>query len=214
MSLRKTHVGDHAFTIGRPCGNADVPKGCYTKKVAAMSSERFVMETGLARPRTVTGLRRILFVALGLFFLALAIIGVVTPLLPTTPFLLLSSYFFARSSAWWHNWLLRSRLFGGMIRDWQQHRGVRPRVKFVALTLLPLVVFTSWYFGNLPWYLGTMLVVLATIGAIVVIRLPLVRDPVGAAEMGETRDGGGGLNPYAVARVESLPVVSRSFEAR
>jgi uncharacterized membrane protein YbaN (DUF454 family) len=130
----------------------------------------------LARPRPVTGLWRVLYVALGLFFVALAVIGVVTPLLPTTPFLLLAAYFFARSSARLHNWLLRSRLFGGLIRDWQRHRGVRPRVKVVALTMLPIVVFTSAYFGRLPWYLIVMLITLALIGGTVVIRLPTVRD--------------------------------------
>ena len=42
--------------------------------------------------------------------------------------------------------------------------------------MLPIVVFTSAYFGNLPWYLIVMLIALACIGAVVVIRLPLVRD--------------------------------------
>jgi uncharacterized protein len=148
---------------------------------------------GLARPKSATGLRRLLYVGAGLFFLGLAAVGVVTPVLPTTPFLLLSAWFFARSSARLHSWLLRSRLFGGMIRDWQKHRGVRPRVKVVALVLLPLVVFTSAYFGRLPWYLVTMLIVLATIGAIVVIRLPVVRDepaPAPPLPRAETKTGG------------------------
>src|SRR4051794_29896613 len=95
-------------------------------------------DDGLSRPRPVTGIWRLLYVGAGLFFVLLAVVGVVTPLLPTTPFLLLAAYFFARSSARLHNWLLRSRLFGGLIRDWQRHRGVRPRVKVVALTLLPI----------------------------------------------------------------------------
>src|SRR5262245_37960171 len=126
-----------------------------------------MQDDGLARPRQVTGLRRALYVALGLFFVALAILGVVTPLLPTTPFLLLAAFFFVRSSPRLHAWLLRSRLFGGMIRDWQRHRGVRPRVKVVALTLMPLVVFSSAYFGNLPWYLVVLLIALAAVGAVV-----------------------------------------------
>ena len=109
-------------------------------------------------------------------FVALGVVGAVLPLLPTTPFLLLASYFFARSSRRLNEWLLRNRLFGPMIRDWQRYRGVRLKVKIVALTMLPIVVFTSAYFGNLPWYLIVMLVTLASIGAVVVIRLPLVRD--------------------------------------
>ena len=135
-----------------------------------------MIDHGLSSPPTVTGFRRVVYITLGLFFVALGIVGVVLPLLPTTPFLLLASYFFARSSRKLNNWLLRSRIFGPMIRDWQRYRGVRLKVKIVALTMLPIVVFTSAYFGNLPWYLVVMLIALACIGAIVVIRLPLVRD--------------------------------------
>ena len=131
---------------------------------------------GLASPPTVTGFRRVVYVTLGLSFVALGVIGVVLPLLPTTPFLLLASYFFARSSRRLNGWLLRNRLFGPMIRDWQKYRGVRLKVKIVALTMLPIVVFTSAYFGGLPLYLIVMLISLACVGAVVVIRLPLVRD--------------------------------------
>jgi uncharacterized protein len=142
---------------------------------------RAAQDHGLAPVKPVTGVRRVVYVSLGLFFVVLAVVGVVTPLLPTTPFLLLAAYFFARSSRRLHEWLLRSRVFGGLIRDWQKHRGVRPRVKVVALTLMPCVVFTSAYFGRLPWYLIVMLITLALVGATVVIRLPTVRDePQGA----------------------------------
>lgn len=74
-----------------------------------------MQDDGLARPRPVTGLRRALYVALGLFFVVLGLVGVVTPGLPTTPFLLLAAFFFVRSSPRLHAWLLRSRLFGGLI---------------------------------------------------------------------------------------------------
>ena len=145
---------------------------------------------GLAPPPTATGLRRVLYVALGLFFVALALIGIPTPGMPTTPFLLLASYFFARSSRRLNDWLLRNRLFGPMIRDWQMYRGVRLKVKIVALTLLPVVVFTSAYFGGLPWYLVAMLIALACVGAVVVIRLPLVREiPPARDELARERAG-------------------------
>jgi uncharacterized protein len=126
--------------------------------------------------RPPRGFRRVLYVALGLFFVALGVVGAVLPLLPTTPFLLLAGFFFARSSRRLNDWLLRNRLFGPIIRDWQTYRGVRLKVKIVALTMLPVVVFTSAYFGNLPLYLVVMLISLACVGAVVVIRLPLVRE--------------------------------------
>jgi uncharacterized protein len=134
---------------------------------------------GLAHPPSAKGLRRALYVGLGLFFVGLAVLGAMVPVLPTTPFLLLASFFFVRSSDRLHNWLLRSRLFGPLLRDWHKHRGVRPRVKLVALLMLGCAVFASAVFGRLPWYLIVMLVGLALVGAFVVIRLPVIREPAG-----------------------------------
>jgi uncharacterized membrane protein YbaN (DUF454 family) len=125
------------------------------------------------------GPRRLLYVLLGLFFVGLAVLGVVLPVLPTTPFLLLASFFFVRSSRRLHAWLLRSRLFGGMLRDWDKHRAVRPHVKLTAVTLIPLVITTSAVLGNLSWPLVLMLCVLGLIGLIVVLLLPVVRDESG-----------------------------------
>jgi uncharacterized membrane protein YbaN (DUF454 family) len=127
-------------------------------------------------PTTARGVRRLVYVALGLFFVGLGAVGVVLPVLPTTPFLLLASFFFVRSSRRLHAWLLRSRLFGGMLRDWHRHRAVRPHVKFTAVAVIPLVITTSAFFGNLSQPLVLMLCGLGLIGLVVVLRLPVVRD--------------------------------------
>src|SRR5947207_1871164 len=92
------------------------------------------------RPLVVPGLRRLLYVAAGSFFVFLAVLGALLPVLPTTPFLLLASYFFLHSSPRLNAWLLRSRLFGPLLRDWQEHRAVRPRVKVTALSIIPPVI--------------------------------------------------------------------------
>ncbi|MCB1699791.1 MAG: YbaN family protein [Halioglobus sp.] len=70
---------------------------------------------------------------LGLFFLALGIAGVALPILPSTPFILLAAWFFARSSERWHRRLLDSELFGPMIRNWERERCISCRTKAVAL---------------------------------------------------------------------------------
>jgi hypothetical protein len=126
--------------------------------------------------KPVTGLRRTLYAGVGLGFVALAVLGAMLPVLPSTPFVLLASYFFVRSSPRLHSWLLRSRLFGGMLRDWQKHRAVRPRVVGISLAMLTLAVGSSAAFGRLPGYLMATLVLLALAGAIVVLRLPVIRD--------------------------------------
>ena len=80
-----------------------------------------------------------LWIALGLLFLLLGGIGVVLPLLPTTPFVILAAACFARSSPRMHRWLLRSELFGPMLRDWEENKCVSPRVKTLALLMMAVV---------------------------------------------------------------------------
>jgi uncharacterized membrane protein YbaN (DUF454 family) len=79
---------------------------------------------------------RWLFTALGFLFVGLAGIGVVMPVLPTTPFVLLAAACFARSSPRFHRWLLRSRAFGPMIRRWQADHCVSRQTKAVAIGLI------------------------------------------------------------------------------
>jgi uncharacterized membrane protein YbaN (DUF454 family) len=98
------------------------------------------------------------------------------PVLPTTPFLLLASYVCIRSSPALDNYLRRSPVFGPFLRDWQQHHGVRLHVKIVAITVLAAVVGASVFFGRLPLPLLALLCLLALVGLVVILRLPLVRD--------------------------------------
>ncbi len=73
-----------------------------------------------------------LWAGLGLLCVALAMIGIALPLLPTVPFLLLAAFFFARSSSRLHNWLLSHRTFGPLIVDWQSSGAIRPAAKKAA----------------------------------------------------------------------------------
>jgi uncharacterized protein len=73
---------------------------------------------------------------IGLVAVVLAILGVFLPLLPTTPFLLLASACFARSSERLHGWLLNNKLFGTALRDFEQGKGMPLKAKIVAVTLL------------------------------------------------------------------------------
>lgn len=118
------------------------------------------------------GARRWLNIALGLAFVGLAGLGVVLPVLPTTPFLILASACFVRSSPRLNSWLLGSPLFGPMLRDWQHHRRVRRRVKHIAAVMLIVAVGLSAWLGQFTWPWMVALIVLALVGLAVVMRLP------------------------------------------
>ncbi|WP_420585541.1 YbaN family protein [Ruegeria sp.] len=90
-----------------------------------------------------------LWATLGLICVGLAMIGVVLPLLPTVPFLLLAAFFFARSSSRLHNWLVTHRTFGPLILDWQRSGAIRPGAKKAA-TLSVVAVFGLSVLLTLP----------------------------------------------------------------
>jgi uncharacterized membrane protein YbaN (DUF454 family) len=84
--------------------------------------------------RTRTG--RVLWNAAGTVFLALGIVGIPVPILPTTPFLLLAAACYLRGSSRMHTWLLTNRYFGNYLNDYRLGRGMPVKVKAATLALL------------------------------------------------------------------------------
>ncbi|PKK89272.1 MAG: DUF454 domain-containing protein [Candidatus Wallbacteria bacterium HGW-Wallbacteria-1] len=104
-------------------------------------------------------IRKYFLIAVGFCSLALGILGIFLPLLPTTPFLLLSAYCFARSSDRAYQWLMNNRWFGEYIRNYQQGKGISLRHKAMTLSLLWLTIGYSAIFAvKLP---GVKLLLLA-----------------------------------------------------
>jgi uncharacterized membrane protein YbaN (DUF454 family) len=68
----------------------------------------------------------IILIIIGWLAVALGTLGVFLPLLPTTPFILLAAWCFARSSPRFHHWLLYRSWFGGYLRHWQTYRAMPP----------------------------------------------------------------------------------------
>ena len=83
---------------------------------------------------------------LGFLLLGIAFVGVFLPLLPTTPFVLLATACFARSSEKWHLWMLNNATFGPMIRNWERQRCIGYRVKVTAISSMLLVGGTSVFY--------------------------------------------------------------------
>ena len=115
--------------------------------------------------------KRPIYFAAGCLFVGLAALGLALPLLPTTPFLLLASSCFIRSSPRAQRWLLNSRLFGPMIRDWHHHRAVRRPVKWLAVIVV-LCVLGFTLVRELHWGVRAAIIALGLVGLAVIWWLP------------------------------------------
>jgi uncharacterized membrane protein YbaN (DUF454 family) len=81
-------------------------------------------------------------VLLGWVALAVGLIGIFVPLLPTTPFVLLAAFFFSKGSERLHRWLLRHPRFGRYVRDWEREQVIPPVGKYAStLLMVPSVGF-------------------------------------------------------------------------
>ncbi len=123
----------------------------------------------------VSGVWRVVYIALAGFFFLLGMIGILLPGLPTTPFLLLTSYYLARSWPRMQRLLLDNRLFGSILRHWQQHRAVEPRVKIQATLLVVLAMMFLLFFSSLPVTQLVAVLALASIGLLTIYKLPTIR---------------------------------------
>ncbi|MFR9650722.1 MAG: YbaN family protein [Rikenellaceae bacterium] len=79
---------------------------------------------------------KILFIIIGCLSLALGILGIFIPLLPTTPFVLLSAALFMRSSPRLHHWLLNTPHLGEYIRNYRENRAIPLRAKITSIVIL------------------------------------------------------------------------------
>lgn len=109
---------------------------------------------------------------LGLLSLSLGIIGIVLPVLPTTPFVLFSAWCFARSSPRLSRWLSEHRLFGSMIRQWEEQHCISGKTKAVALSSIVVFGGSSLLFFVPPGWPFWLTCSLLGIGAFTVFRLP------------------------------------------
>jgi uncharacterized protein len=89
---------------------------------------------------------RPLFLLAGFVCLGIAVLGLVLPLLPATPFALLAAACFARSSERFYAWLLRHRSLGPVVREWRAHGSIPYRTKLWAIALMAASLTVSIVF--------------------------------------------------------------------
>lgn len=102
---------------------------------------------------------RTLWLILGLVSTTCGIAGIVLPLVPTTPFLLLAAYAFTRSSPRLHNWLVTHPRLGPPIADWNAHGVVRRGAKLSAVAVMVATFLISVMIG----LSGTILLIQAVV---------------------------------------------------
>lgn len=130
-------------------------------------------ESGMTSPdpKTKRPFSRALFLILGLLSAGLGLLGAVLPILPTTPFMILALWCFARSSERFHGWLYHHRLFGPPLQLWEQHQVIPPIAKLAAVSAMVISMVTVTLFSATPWYgLAAMTVFLAAAAAYILTR--------------------------------------------
>ena len=118
--------------------------------------------------------RRLAWLCLGVICVGLGVIGAVLPLMPTTVFMLIAAYAFARSSPKLHTWLLGHKIFGPLVHNWQAHRAVSRKAKYTSVISMIGIVFLSWI---LKAPLRILVIQVVVLGAVAVFLLTRPNPP-------------------------------------
>jgi uncharacterized membrane protein YbaN (DUF454 family) len=108
--------------------------------------------------------------ALGLINVALGIIGAFLPVMPTTIFLIIAAWCFAKGSPRLHNWLMSHPRLGPPLRKWQDHGAIPRRAKILAVTMMAASFAITAFVGVPTWVLGIVAATLATVAAFILTR--------------------------------------------
>jgi len=120
-------------------------------------------------------LKRSIYYVIGYSSVALGIIGLIFPILPTTPFLLLAAACFAGNSEKAYNWLINNKIFGKFIRDYREGKGLPVKVKIYTLFLLWLSIILSILFISMFWVQILLLIIASAVSVHVIMIKPKSR---------------------------------------
>jgi uncharacterized membrane protein YbaN (DUF454 family) len=108
------------------------------------------------------------FIFFGVVCVVLGTIGIVTPILPTTPFLLLAAYLFAKSSPKMHEFLLKNKVFGKFLENYFENKPIPLKQKVYSILFLWIGLGVTFYFADLTRW---VIVLLIFIGICVTIHI-------------------------------------------
>jgi uncharacterized membrane protein YbaN (DUF454 family) len=108
---------------------------------------------------------------LGVISLILGVIGAILPIMPTTPFALLAAYFFSKSSPKIHQWILNLPVVGEDVKQWDDHKVIRPKAKVMSMfALWPMIISTVIFVNTFLWAKISMIVVAILISIFILTR--------------------------------------------
>ncbi len=114
---------------------------------------------------------RFTYIGLGWLSVVAGMIGVVVPGWPTTVWIILATFFFARSSPRFYNWVMNHRLFGPLIRDWRDGKGMTARAKTTAAPTIVGTILVSVALIPVWWLRGLLLAIMVAL-CTYLLRLP------------------------------------------
>ena len=119
---------------------------------------------------------RAVFFAAGTVCLALAAVGVFLPILPTTPFLLLTAAFYLRSSERMYSWLYENKYFGEHLRNYRDGKGIPLATKLFTAAMLWTVILYSIFFISTHWALSGLLAIIAISVSVHILLIPTLKN--------------------------------------
>lgn len=118
----------------------------------------------------VKTVKRFVLIAIGIFALALAAVGVLLPLVPTTPFVLVAAIAFAKSSERLHQWLLGHNIFGPLIVNWHRYGAISRTAKITSVVSMLVIIGISIAIGASAGIVIVQILVLSASATFIVTR--------------------------------------------
>ena len=126
------------------------------------------------------------WIGLGSLSVALGVIGIFLPVLPTTPFLLLAAWSFSQGSKRLHQWIMSHPTLSPPIKDWQTHRSIKRRVKILA-SISMLAVFALTLSMSVPgWAVTAQALILTAVSVFIWSRPEIPADEICAEQTDES----------------------------
>lgn len=121
---------------------------------------------------------RVVYIGLGFLFAGIGVIGVILPLLPTTPFLLLASFFFSRGSERFNRWFTGTKLYKNHLETFVQNRSMTLKTKIKLLTLASSVMLLSAYLFKITYFRGFIALVMIYLYYYFAFRIKTIKPDV------------------------------------